>query len=180
MSRIGIKPLAIPSGVQVQVQARTVKVKGPKGELSRNIHDCVNVKVEGQQVRLQVSDPKDRTQRMHWGSAASHLRSMLGGVSESYEKSLSIEGVGFRAELKGKAIHFTLGFSHPVVFGLPEGVTAQVPQPTQIVLKGADRWILGQAAAQIRALRPAEPYKGKGIFYTGETIRRKEGKKAGK
>jgi len=180
MSRIALKPFPIPAGVQISVAGKSVKAKGPKGELTGRIHDCVDVKIDAQKVQVTVKDPKDRNQRMHWGSAASHIRSMLKGVHEGYERALEISGVGFRAELKGKVIHMTLGFSHPVSYELPDGVTAQVPQVTQIVLKGADRARLGEAAAKIRALRPVEPYKGKGIMYAGQQVRRKEGKKAGK
>lgn len=179
MSRIGRQQIALPNGVNVNVSGHTVTVKGPKGELTQIIPDCVSVKV-GDHIEFDVAKPNDNKQRAFWGTAASLVGNMVQGVSEGFERVLEISGVGYRAEAKGKSVNLSLGFSHPVVYQLPEGVEAATPQPTQIVLSSIDKQKLGQAAAEIRAYRPVEPYKGKGVRYSDERVRRKEGKKAGK
>lgn len=179
MSRIARKPIKVPSGVEVKVDGTLVRVKGPRGELKRQIHESVNLGL-GDEITVTVDKPGDQRQKAHWGTAASLIRSMIQGVTEGFEKILDINGVGYRAEVKGKSVNLSLGYSHPVVYPLPEGVSAQCPAPTQIVLSGADPQVVGQAAAEIRAMRPVEPYKGKGVMYRNEHVIRKEGKKAGR
>ena len=179
MSRIGRQQIAVPSGVNVSVSGDLVTVKGPKGELKQRLPECVRLSI-GDHIQVEVAKPNDGKQRAFWGTSAALVRNMVHGVSEGFQRVLDITGVGYRAEAKGKAVNLSLGFSHPVVYQLPEGVEAQTPQPTQIILSSIDKQKLGQAAAEIRAYRPVEPYKGKGVRYAGEQVRRKEGKKAGK
>jgi large subunit ribosomal protein L6 len=176
MSRIGKLPVKIPEKVKVAVTGTTVKVEGPKGKMSFPFNPVVKVEVAGNEVRVTRPDESRLAKGLH-GLTRTLVRNALDGVTKGYERTLEISGVGFKAELKGKAINFTLGFSHPVVFALPEGVTAEVdPKQTKVVIKGVDKHLLGLTAAKIRALRPPEPYKGKGIKYAEEIVRRKEGK----
>jgi large subunit ribosomal protein L6 len=176
MSRIGKLPVKIPEKVKVAITGTTIKVEGPKGKMSFPFNPVVKVEVAGNEVRVTRPDESRLAKGLH-GLTRTLVRNALDGVTKGYERTLEISGVGFKAEVKGKAINFTLGFSHPVVFALPEGVTAEVdPKQTRVVIKGVDKHLLGLTAAKIRALRPPEPYKGKGIKYAEETVRRKEGK----
>ena len=175
MSRVGKKPILIPSGVQVNVEGNGVRVKGPKGELTRSLENGIAVKIEnGHVVLTRQSD--DRIHRAKHGLLRSDLNNMVVGVSQGYQKTLEISGVGFRAQVQGRNLSFALGFSHPTVFALPTGIEASVDKQTMVTIKGADKYWVGQVAAQIRDLKPPEPYKGKGIKYAGEVIERKEGK----
>ncbi len=176
MSRIGKLPVKIPEKVKVSVTGTTVKVEGPKGKMSLAINTVMKVEVVGAEVRVSRPDESRLAKGLH-GLTRTLVRNAIDGVTKGYERVLEISGVGFKAESKGKEINFILGFSHPVVFKLPEGVTAEVdPKQTKVTIKGVDKHLLGLTAAKIRALRPPEPYKGKGIKYAEEIVRRKEGK----
>jgi large subunit ribosomal protein L6 len=179
MSRIGKAPVNLPSGVEVSVADRTITVKGPKGTLSREIPGEIEVAVEGGV--LTCTRPNDeRYHRAQHGLARSLVNNMVVGVTEGFKKNLEIVGVGYRAEAQGpNALRLNLGFSHPVNVKAPEGITFEVPVPTQIVVSGIDKEVVGQVAADIRSIRKPEPYKGKGVKYAGERILRKAGK-AGK
>jgi large subunit ribosomal protein L6 len=176
MSRVGKLPVKIPEKVKVAVSGHSVKVEGPKGKMTFPFNPVVSVEVAGNEVKVTRPDETRLAKGLH-GLTRTLLKNAVEGVTKGYERVLEISGVGFKAELKGKEINFTLGFSHPVIFKLPEGVTAEVdPKQTKVVIRGVDKHLLGLTAAKIRALRPPEPYKGKGIKYAEETIRRKEGK----
>jgi large subunit ribosomal protein L6 len=176
MSRVGKLPVKIPDKVKVQVANNGVRVEGPKGKMQFPFNPKVKVEVAGAEVRISRPDESRQSKGLH-GLTRTMVKNAVEGVTKGYEKSLEISGVGFKAELKGKDLHFTLGFSHPVVFKLPEGVTAEVdPKQTRLTVRGVDKHLIGLTAAKIRGLRPPEPYKGKGIKYSTETIRRKEGK----
>jgi large subunit ribosomal protein L6 len=176
MSRVGKQPVKIPEKVKVSVVDNTVKVEGPKGKMSFPTNPVVTVTVDKGEVKVSRPDESRLAKGLH-GLTRTLVKNALEGVVKGYERNLEISGVGFKAEVKGKQIHFTLGFSHPVIFDLPEGVTAEVDaKQTKIAVRGVDKHLLGLTAAKIRALRPPEPYKGKGIKYANETIRRKEGK----
>jgi len=176
MSRVGKQPVKIPEKVKVAVAGTTVKVEGPKGKMSFPFNPVVKVEVAGNEVKVTRPDETRLAKGLH-GLTRTLVKNALDGVTKGYERTLEISGVGFKAEAKGKVVNFTLGFSHPVVFPLPEGVTAEVdPKQTKVVIKGVDKHLLGLTAAKIRALRPPEPYKGKGIKYAEEIVRRKEGK----
>jgi large subunit ribosomal protein L6 len=179
MSRIGKLPITVPAGVTVKVEGNKVSVKGPKGELSRTIHSEMSVKLDG--ATLTVSRPSDETlhKSLH-GLSRTLLANMVEGCAKGYSKQLEINGVGFKAEPKPFGLQLALGFSHQVVYKAPAGIKLTAPQPTQVLIEGADKEKVGQVAAEIRALRPPEPYKGKGIKYVGETVRRKAGKAGGK
>lgn len=175
MSRLGKMPVAIPSGVEVTLTDGVLMVKGPKGTLSRPVKNDVDFTVEGSEVKL---TPKETVlAKALWGTYAAHLHNMIKGVTEGFTKVLEIEGVGYRAEVKGNEIVLNVGFSHPVLLTIPEGITAVV-EKSAITLTGADKDELGQFAANVRKVRKPEPYKGKGIRYRGEYIIRKQGKKA--
>ena len=177
MSRIGKKPVEIPEGVTVDVAPGHVRVKGPKGELEQDVSS--EMKVELSDGTLTVERPTDRGEhRALHGLTRSLIANMVEGVTEGYEKRLEIQGVGYRAQLRGKALELSLGFSHPISVEAPEGIEFEVPQPTEIVIRGIDKQRVGQVAAEIRKVRPPEPYKGKGIRYAGEQVRRKVGKRA--
>ena len=179
MSRIGQAPIAIPSGVDVKIEGRVVTVKGPKGELTRTVPATISVQqVDGQ---LLVARPDDeRDNRALHGLTRSLVNNMVIGVTDGFRKQLEIVGVGYRAEAQGaESIRLALGFSHPVVVKAPIGVTFEVPVPTQVVVAGIDKEVVGQVAADIRSIRKPEPYKGKGVRYAGERVLRKAGK-AGK
>ena len=180
MSRIGNSPIAIPAGVDVKVEAENlVTVKGPKGTLSRKLHkDMVIEQSAAEIIVKRPSDDKDH--RSLHGLTRTLINNMVLGVTEGFTKTLEINGVGYRAQMQGKKLVLTLGYSHPVEMEAPEGVEIAVPAPNQIVITGADKQVVGQFAAVVREKRPPEPYKGKGIKYTTETIRRKEGKAGGK
>jgi large subunit ribosomal protein L6 len=176
MSRVGKKPVAIPAGVTASVEGQVVKVKGPKGALSLVLHDDVAAQVEGSEVKI---DPRADTKRARamWGTYRSLLANVMTGVTKGFERKLEITGVGYRAAVQGKNLQLALGYSHDVVYAIPEGITIATPKPTEIVISGTDRKKVGQVAAEIRAYRPPEPYKGKGVKYADEFIFRKEGKK---
>jgi len=180
MSRIGRAPIAIPAGVTVTVaEDNTVKVKGPKGELSRQIHRDMKVEVEGAVIK--VSRPSDdKEHRSLHGLSRSLIHNMVVGVTDGFSKNLEINGVGYRAQKQGKNLNLSLGFSHPVVVEPPAGISFEVPSANAITVSGIDKEKVGQIAAEIRAFRKPEPYKGKGIKYAGEHIRRKEGKAGAK
>jgi large subunit ribosomal protein L6 len=176
MSRVGKKPVAIPSGVTAVVEGQVVKVKGPKGALSLVLHGDVEAKVENGEVKV---DPRAETKRARamWGTYRSLLANVMEGVTKGFERRLEITGVGYRAALQGKNLQVQLGYSHDIVYPIPEGITIAVPKPTEIVVTGIDGQKVGHVAAEIRAFRKPEPYKGKGVKYAGEYIFRKEGKK---
>jgi large subunit ribosomal protein L6 len=177
VSRIGKKPVSVPDGVEVQVAPGHVTVKGPKGELEQSVSPDMTVEIENG--TLTVHRPTDRGEhRALHGLTRSLLANMVQGVTEGFEKRLEIQGVGYRAQLRGKALELALGFSHPVSVPAPEGIEFEVPQPTEIVVRGVDKQLVGQVAADIRKRRPPEPYKGKGIRYRDEYVARKVGKRA--
>ncbi len=178
MSRIGRLAIAVPSGVTVAVEPGTVRVSGPRGKLAVAINPLAEVKVEGNAVNVTRRDDS-RTARGVHGLTRVLIANMVTGVSTGFRRVLEITGVGYRAEVKGRAIQLALGYSHPVIFPLPNGIDAKVDKQTVITLEGADRQVLGETAAAIRKLRPPEPYKGKGIKYAEEKIRRKAGKAVG-
>jgi large subunit ribosomal protein L6 len=176
MSRIGKKPIAIPAGVTVTVDGQTVSVKGPKGSLSWTVVDEIVLKHENGELTLTPRDESTRARAM-WGLSRTLLGNMVHGVSQGYEEVLELVGVGYRAAMKGQALSMQLGFSHDVDIPPPAGITFTVPRQTEIRIAGIDKQAVGQLAAQIRQIRPPEPYKGKGVRYSGEKVRRKEGKK---
>lgn len=178
MSRIGKLPVAIPNGVKVAVDDGRVRFEGPKGKLETALPAGIQVKVEDNVVRVERAHDHRKYRALH-GLTRKLIANMARGVSQGFSRVLEINGVGYRAEVRGQEIHVTLGFSHPVVFRLPAGVTASVERQTIITLNSADRQLLGETAAKFRSLRPPEPYKGKGIKYREEVIRRKAGKAVG-
>jgi large subunit ribosomal protein L6 len=176
MSRVGKMPVKVPEKVKVSVDGSLVKIEGPKGKMSFPFNPRVAVAVEKGEVKITRPDDTRLSKGLH-GLTRTLVKNAVEGVTRGYERGLEISGVGFKAELKSKELHFTLGFSHPVVFKLPEGITAEVDaKQTKLLLRGVDKHLLGLTAAKVRALRPPEPYKGKGIKYADEKIRRKEGK----
>ncbi|MCK5180605.1 MAG: 50S ribosomal protein L6 [Candidatus Omnitrophica bacterium] len=179
MSRTGKNPVDLPKGVKVDTTANKVSVEGPKGKLDLNIPHGVNVEFKDDKLTVtRISDAKQN--RSNHGTIRSRLANMVVGVTDGHKKDLEIQGIGFRAQLQGNEIVFNLGFSHPVEFDVPDCVTATIPTQTSITIEGPDNVMVGQIAAKIRALKPVEPYKGKGIRYVGEFVRRKQGKSATK
>ena len=177
MSRVGKKPVAIPQGVTANVEGQTVKVKGAKGAMQIVVPDEVIVKMDPKTgITL---DPKNETKRARsmWGTSRMLVNNLVTGVTKGYEKKLEITGVGYRAALQGKNLQIALGYSHDVIFPIPEGIAITTPKPTEILITGIDKQKVGQVAAEIRGFRPPEPYKGKGVKYANEYIFRKEGKK---
>jgi large subunit ribosomal protein L6 len=176
MSRIGKKAVAIPSGVTASVEGQTIKMKGPKGALEFVLPNEVTAKLD--KGSLQV-DPRNETKRARsmWGTSRTLVSNLVTGVTKGFERKLEITGVGYRAAVQGKNLQIALGFSHDVVYPIPNGITIATPKPTEVVISGIDRQKVGQVAAEIRGYRPPEPYKGKGVKYAGEYIFRKEGKK---
>jgi large subunit ribosomal protein L6 len=176
MSRIGKKAVAIPSGVTASVEGQTVKVKGPKGALQFVVPDEITVKMENGSIKV---DPRSETKRARsmWGTSRTLVSNLVTGVTKGFEDKLEINGVGYRAAVQGKNLQLALGYSHDVVYPIPEGIAIVTPKPTEIVITGTDKQRVGQVAAEIRAFRGPEPYKGKGVKYAGEFIFRKEGKK---
>ena len=174
MSRVAKKPIALPKGVECQVAADGITVKGPKGTLK--MHAIPGVEIKSADGHLTCADGSAETKFA--GTTRALLANMVQGVSQGYERKLELVGVGFRAVVQGKSLNLSLGFSHPVVFPAPEGITLETPSPTEIIIKGADKQSVGQTAAKIRGFRPPEPYKGKGVRYAGERITLKEAKKA--
>jgi large subunit ribosomal protein L6 len=179
MSRIGKLPVPVPSGVTVTIQGTRVAVKGPRGELARTLPEGLTI--EQADGKLTVSRPSEETRykALH-GLSRTLIANMIEGVTKGFSKQLEITGVGYKAEAKPWGLALALGYSHPIEYKAPNGIKLSAPQPTQVVIEGADKEIVGQVAAEIRLLRPPEPYKGKGIKYAGEQIRRKAGKAAGK
>ena len=176
MSRVAKAPVAIPAGVEVTVNGQAVSVKGAKGTLTREINSAVTVTVEGTEVKVAPVDGVANAWAQA-GTARALINNMVIGTSQGFEKKLTLIGVGYRAKVAGKGVDLTLGFSHPLVHELPEGVKAVCPSQTEIVLSGVDKQLVGQVAAEIRGYRPPEPYKGKGVRYADENVRRKEAKK---
>ena len=177
MSRIGKKPIAIPNGVTITLEGQSVTVKGPKGQLAWTVADEIEVKQENGELTLTPREGTGTRGRAMWGLSRSLVDNMVTGVTTGFEKTLELVGVGYRAAMKGNALSLQLGFSHDVDIQPPAGVSFATPKQTEIKISGADKQAVGQIAAVIRKLRPPEPYKGKGVRYAGETVRRKEGKK---
>jgi large subunit ribosomal protein L6 len=176
MSRVARNPVVLPQGVTATVDGGTVTVKGAKGAMQLPLRQGLSLVQEGQVVRVEVAE-RNRDSLMHAGSLRSHLANLVQGVSKGYEKKLELVGVGYRAAAQGKKLNLTLGFSHPVEYDVPEGITVETPTQTEILVKGADKQQVGQVAAEIRSYRSPEPYKGKGVRYSGERIELKETKK---
>ncbi len=177
MSRIGHKPVQITKGITVAQEGSTLKVKGPKGELSATPHRFISVDVKGQEIVLTRSSDEKFTKSLH-GLWRALVQNMVTGVTEGFSRKLEIVGVGYRAEMKGKKLHLQVGYSHPILFSPPDGVKIETPTQTSILISGIDKQLVGLVASKIRSFRPPEPYKGKGIKYEGELIRRKAGKAA--
>jgi large subunit ribosomal protein L6 len=176
MSRIGKKPVPIPAGVTANVEGQTIKVKGPKGALHVVVHDDVAVVMDKGAIKVDPRHPTKRA-RSQWGTSRTLIANLMTGVTRGFEEKLEINGVGFRAAVQGKNLQLQLGYSHDVVFPIPDGIAIVTPKPTEIVITGFDKQLVGQVASDIRDFRPPEPYKGKGVKYAGEYIYRKEGKK---
>ena len=172
MSRVANKPIQIPSGVEIKSEGRHLYVKGPKGELSVDIHESVSYKHEGEKITFEAAGKDSMA-----GTMRSLVSNVVIGVEQGFEKKLELVGVGYRAKVQGKTLNLTLGFSHPINYAIPEGMTIETPSQTEIIIKGIDKQKVGQIAADIRSLRPPEPYKGKGVKYADEHIIRKEAKK---
>ena len=176
MSRVAKMPIAVPGGVEVKFAGSQLSVKGPKGNLKHDMHRLVRVTQEGATLRVVASD-ESRLSRAMSGTTRALVNNMVNGVAKGFEKRLSVIGVGYRAQAQGKKLNLTLGYSHPVVYDVPDGITVETPSQTEIVVRGADRQLVGQVAADIRAWRSPEPYKGKGVRYVDEVIVKKEAKK---
>ncbi|RAK51067.1 50S ribosomal protein L6 [Phenylobacterium deserti] len=176
MSRIGKKAVAIPNGVTITIEGQSVTVKGPKGQLAWTVADEIEVRQEGQELVLSKRVETTRAQAM-WGLSRTLVNNMVTGVTAGYEQALELVGVGYRAAMKGQALSMQLGFSHDVDIPPPAGITFATPKQTEIRISGIDKQLVGETAARIRRIRPPEPYKGKGVRYAGESVRRKEGKK---
>jgi large subunit ribosomal protein L6 len=178
LSRIGKKPVEIPKGVSINLEGQVIKVKGPKGELHRTIHPAIKAEIVESEIKFSRPDDLKETRSLH-GLTRALIQNMIIGVTDSYKKSLEIVGVGYKAELKGKNLLLNIGYSHPIYFVPPDDVKLEVPAPTQIIISGIDKELVGLVAAKIRSFRKPEPYKGKGIKYSDERIIRKAGKTAG-
>ena len=176
MSRVANTPVTLPAGVQVTLAGQKVSIKGPKGSLSFNAHAAVKVVQEGQLLKISVHEGVSDSTKFA-GTARAVVANMVAGVTKGYQKDLELIGVGYKAQAQGKKLNLALGFSHPIDFPVPEGITIETPEQTKIVIKGADKHMVGQVAAKIRAFRPPEPYKGKGVRHVGERVVLKEGKK---
>jgi large subunit ribosomal protein L6 len=176
MSRIGKKAVTVPSGVTATVEGQTVNVKGPKGARQLTLPDDVIINVDKTSIKIEPREPTPRSRAM-WGTSRTRIANLMIGVSKGFEEKLEITGVGYRAAVQGKNLQLSLGYSHDVVFPIPEGIAIATPRPTEIVITGNDKQKVGQVAAEIRGFRRPEPYKGKGVKYAGEYIFRKEGKK---
>jgi large subunit ribosomal protein L6 len=179
MSRIGKKPIPVPKNVTATVEGQTVKVKGPKGELERRLHPEMAIALDNGSIVVQRPSDEPKHRALH-GLTRTLVANMVDGVTKGYSKQLEIVGVGYKAETRPYGLQLALGFSHPVEYRAPKGIKLTAPQPTQIVIEGPDKELVGQVAAELRSLRPPEPYKGKGIKYVGEQIRRKAGKAGAK
>ncbi|PIW31892.1 MAG: 50S ribosomal protein L6 [Rhodobacterales bacterium CG15_BIG_FIL_POST_REV_8_21_14_020_59_13] len=176
MSRIGKLPIAIASGVEVRLNGRALTLKGPKGELSLTAVEDVTLSQGDEGIEVKPVDEGKRARAM-WGMTRALIANMMTGVTEGFNKTLELQGVGYRAQMQGSNLKLALGFSHDVVYEPPQGIQIQAPKPTEVIVTGADKQMVGQVAAEIRGYRPPEPYKGKGVHYQGEYVRRKEGKK---
>lgn len=176
MSRLAAKPIEIPSGVTVDLKDGSMTVRGPKGELQRNFKDLIAISIDGNEISLTKAVDTQQTKAL-WGTYASHIRNMIAGVTEGFKKTLLVEGVGFRWSVSGANLEMTLGFSHPVVMPIPDGIKVEA-EKNKLTVEGIDKELVGMFAANIRAKKKPEPYKGKGIRYEGEIIRRKQGKKS--
>ena len=179
MSRIGKKPIPVPKNVTATVDGQTVKVKGPKGELERRLHPAMAVALDDGNIVVQRPSDEADHRALH-GLTRTLVANMVDGVTKGYSKQLEIVGVGYKAESRAYGLQLALGYSHPIEYRAPKGIKLTAPQPTQIVIEGADKELVGQVAAELRSLRPPEPYKGKGIKYQGEQVRRKAGKAGAK
>jgi large subunit ribosomal protein L6 len=179
MSRIGKLPVVIPKGVSIELEGSFLRVKGPKGELSRSLHPEMSVGIEDGRITVTRPSDQKRHRALH-GLTRSLINNMVGGVSDGFSKTLEIHGVGYRAEAAGSGVRLFVGYSHPVDYAAPDGVSITVETPTKLKVEGIDKEAVGQAAAEIRKVRPPEPYKGKGIRYEGEHVRRKAGKTGAK
>jgi large subunit ribosomal protein L6 len=179
MSRIGKKPIPVPKNVTATVEGQTVKVKGPKGELERRLHPEMAIALDDGNLVVQRPSDEPKHRALH-GLTRTLVANMVDGVTKGYSKQLEIIGVGYKAEARPYGLQLALGFSHPVEYRAPKGIKLTAPQPTQVVIEGADKELVGQVAAELRSLRPPEPYKGKGIKYQGEQVRRKAGKAGAK
>jgi large subunit ribosomal protein L6 len=180
MSRIGKLPVAVPDGVEVSLDGRTVTVKGPKGELVREMPEGVSLALDDDGAVVVTRNGESRDERSRHGLVRTLIANMVTGVTDGYSKALTLVGVGYRAAPKGSDVELQVGYSHPVTIEAPEGIAFNVPQPTRIEVSGIDKVLVGQVAADIRKVRPPEPYKGKGIRYEDEVVRRKAGKAAGR
>ena len=180
MSRIGKLPVPVPDGVEVSLDGLTVTVTGPKGELVRTMPEGVSLSLDDDGAVVVTPDGESRMERSRWGLVRTLVSNMVTGVTEGYSKALELVGVGYRAAPRGAHVELQVGYSHPVVIEAPDGISFDIPQPTRIVVSGIDKVLVGQLAANIRKVRPPEPYKGKGIKYEGEVVRRKAGKAAGR
>ncbi|MBI1236374.1 MAG: 50S ribosomal protein L6 [Alphaproteobacteria bacterium] len=176
MSRIGKLPIAVGSGVEVRLNGRALTLKGPKGELSLTAVEDVTLSHGDEGIEVKPVDESKRARAM-WGMTRALIANMMTGVTEGFNKTLELQGVGYRAQMQGSSLKLALGFSHDVVYEPPQGIQIQAPKPTEVIVSGADKQMVGQVAAEIRGYRPPEPYKGKGVHYQGEYVRRKEGKK---
>lgn len=176
MSRVAKKPIAIPSGVEANVSGSIVKIKGSKGALQMDLHDGLEIKKEENQLSV-VPLKGSEVSVAVMGTTRALMNNIIEGVSKGFERKLVLIGVGFKAQVQGKVLNLALGFSHPIKFKIPEGITIETPSQTEVIIKGIDKQLVGQVAAKIRAFRPPEPYKGKGVRYEGEVVVQKEGKK---
>lgn len=176
MSRIASMPVVVPKGVEVTLQQQDINVKGAKGQLTLKIHDLVGVEQSEDQINFAGKDGSKQAVALA-GTFRSLVNNMVQGVSQGFVKELQLQGVGYRAQMSGKNLNLTLGFSHPVVYPIPEGIEIETPTQTQVLVKGADKQLVGQISAEIRAFRPPEPYKGKGVRYANEYVKQKEAKK---
>lgn len=175
MSRVGKTPIPIPAGVEVSIDDRKITVKGPKGTLEREIHPSIRIERSDNELLVKRENEERETRALH-GLTRTLVNNMVIGVSEGYSKALEIVGVGYRAASKGRSVELSLGFSHPVIYDPPQGIEVEVSNPTYLVVRGIDKEVVGQVAAELRKFRPPEPYKGKGVRYEGERIIRKAGK----
>jgi large subunit ribosomal protein L6 len=179
MSRIGRKPIPVPAGVAVDIDGSTVHVKGPRGEMTRTLHRDMTIRRDGDQILVERPSDNPEHRSLH-GLTRTLIANMIEGVTDGYKKTLEIVGVGYRAENRPFGLNFALGYSHPIEYRAPEGIKLNAASPTVVEVTGIDKEVVGQVAAEIRSLRPPEPYKGKGVKYQGEVIRRKAGKAGGK
>ena len=176
MSRIANNPVVIPKGVDVLLEGQSIKIKGAKGELTEQVHDLVSIYADESLLSFKANEESKNAKALA-GTFRSLVNNMVQGVTEGFQKELELQGVGYRAQLQGKKLNLSLGFSHPVEYEAPKGIEIETPSQTQVIVKGIDKQLVGQTAAEIRAYRPPEPYKGKGVRYQNEFVKRKEAKK---